>query len=365
MASDYIYFEKLLSPQQKASFKTMEDTLLPYKILKIDHNNNAIYEAHGRRWMMSPSGYSIESQLPGETRYQETQPRQIQGPLHIGDIFKPKKEKEEKKKKKEEKSTDWWKQEEWWKDWKPEKEEKGGGVKKYEYTSYADPNWGKTVCQLHPNCCQPREIKMVAFDADQTLLDINGIATSVTGPLKKIDDNTVVELYDKETPQEIKYYPRPSSFEYPYDEGFEEIEKEMLGPFQSEKVGEVDLSKKENYRTVIKLKPTTRETLDELDKRGIKATVISLNSPGSVKRILKEFGIADHFVDIRDSWDNKGRVFAEQAEKIGVCPCNALMVDDRKEHVKDIADACGMGLQIGKDKDISELIQIFNYIKNV
>lgn len=227
-----------------------------------------------------------------------------------------------------------------------------------EPPKYHAVDWGKTVCQTTPECCQPREIKHVAFDADNTIWDMNAIASSVTGPLKLIDENTVVELSSKpvkgkKPDNELENIGRQIV------KGLSDEEIAFLGDFpenEPQETGEI-------VKTTVKLFPSFRQTLDELDKRGITYSIISLNTPGSVRRILETFGLANRFKDIRDSWENKGKVFADQTRKLGICPCNAAFVDDRRDHVQDVSDKCGLGLQIGKGKDIIEPVEIMKFIK--
>jgi len=115
-------------------------------------------------------------------------------------------------------------------------------------------------------------------------------------------------------------------------------------------------------RITIKLLPTFRNTLDELDKREIQSSVVSLNAPGSVKRILEVFGLDKRFVEIRDTWNNKGQMFDEIAKNLKVCPCDMMFVDDNLRHIEDVSNKCGLSLQIGKGKDIEKPIQVIDYI---
>lgn len=299
--------------------------------------------------------------------------------------------------------------------------------------------YGKTVCMTTPECCQPRDIRHVAWDADNTMWDIlpHGIASSITGRLEKIDEDTVVaypepykpvKIKDKEpkpprvdlwgygmygTPSYGKYKPpstQPEEFEErewwkteleeeeeggeelkdiatelvtslsPTEQALltgiktvtgEEVEIKQLPPGRKEgwyelppgKPPETRKTRKEEPRYTIKLLPTFRDTLKKLEDQGITSSVISLNTPGSVHRLLEAFGIANRFTEIRDSWENKGKVFAEQARKLKICPCNMIFVDDTLSHVTDVSNKCGLGLQIGKNKDVELPIQILDFIK--
>ena len=115
---------------------------------------------------------------------------------------------------------------------------------------------------------------------------------------------------------------------------------------------------------IIKLLPTFRDTLDKLEEKGITSSVISLNAPGSVKRILATFGLADRFIEIKDTWENKGKVFDEIAKRNHLNPCNVMFVDNSITHVEEVVKKCGLALQIGKGKDVERPIEILNYIEN-
>ncbi len=236
--------------------------------------------------------------------------------------------------------------------------------KKTEYIPYSY----KTICQDKPECCQPREIKGVFWDADHTIWDLMGTAASVTGKLKKTDDNTVVELsehygtqnYEEELGYEL------TKTEKELLKGLSKGEKDFLMTELEKEHGIARKEKpetKEHVRTTIKLDPTFRQTLDELEKKGIPSSIISLNTPGSVKRILKEFGLDNRFTEIRDSYENKGKVFRELTHKQGVCACNGLFIDDSRSNTDPVADNCGMALQIGKGKDIEKTIDVLKFIK--
>ena len=115
-------------------------------------------------------------------------------------------------------------------------------------------------------------------------------------------------------------------------------------------------------KITVKLLPTFRETINELEKRDIKMSIISLNAPGSVSGIMKAFGFADKFVDIRDSWKNKGDVLKEQMDSLKVGPNETIFVDNMRSHIDEANRVCAMGLVIGKGRDIEKPIQVLDYI---
>ena len=113
----------------------------------------------------------------------------------------------------------------------------------------------------------------------------------------------------------------------------------------------------------ITLLPTFRDTLVELGDRGITNSIISLNAPGTVKRIVEAFGFADRFIEIKDTWENKGKVFEDITRTHHINPSNAMFVDNMFGHTEEVSKKCGLVLQIGKGKDVEKPIEIFRYIK--
>lgn len=303
---------------------------------------------------------------------------------------------------------------------KKEKEEKKKGKK--TPWDYAKPSYSVTPCQLKPELCKPRKIKHVAWDADDTIWDIRpvGIASSVTGELELVDPDTVVETreYKPWTPSVPKATKKPKDeglrykygyrYTHPgYEEEFgfyyppeseeetggtaeqvesimdeltaelSEMDKEFLGIIGKTKGEEVKLltagkppekeppkkeTKPEYSKTTIKLMPGYRDTLKELRERGITNSIISLNTEGTVKRIIDTFGLTDNFIEIRDSWDNKGKVFNEQMKKYHINPKQAMFIDNMLSHVQEVSKSGAIPLVFGKD--IKEVAQVLEFIKN-
>ena len=80
--------------------------------------------------------------------------------------------------------------------YQPWKDKKGTAPKKEKktttpYVSYST----KTPCERDPVLCEPRVIKHIAWDADDTIWEIKpyGIASNITGTLTLLDPDTVVE----------------------------------------------------------------------------------------------------------------------------------------------------------------------------
>ena len=353
---------------------------------------------------------------------------------------------------------------------------------KEELFEYA---YSKTVCQRRPEVCQPREVKMVLFDADDTMWHIEPgqIASNITGTLTLVDPDTIEvgpeppsskkEKWQSK-PKEKKpwkgkhsltkaeyesWWFKPSGTEPPPDEDEEldaikdelthsltekqyrrleeaeaKVPKPALPPAKSEKPVYLDdvrglkvkqvvavehLIKqygqkqcritdvhddgdltitcgKEKWvmttngmlfeekplvkppaevtylpapvtykprKQTITLLPTFRETLQKLNDRKIPVTVISLNAPGTVKRIVDAFGLGDKILEVHDTWENKGEVFAEITKAHKIAPWEALFIDNTASHVDDVSRKCGFGLVIGKGKDVEKPLDIMKFIK--
>jgi predicted phosphatase len=115
-------------------------------------------------------------------------------------------------------------------------------------------------------------------------------------------------------------------------------------------------------KVTIKLLPTFRDTLKELENRGISTSIISLNTPGSVKDILKAFGLLDKFIQVQDSYENKGKVFYKITADHRINPCTAMFVDDNISNVEDVSREGGLAVVIGKDADVEKPADILNFI---
>ena len=113
-------------------------------------------------------------------------------------------------------------------------------------------------------------------------------------------------------------------------------------------------------KITVKLLPTFRDTLKELKNRGITSSIISLNTPGSVKDLIAAFGLTDHFIEIRDSWENKGHVFEDITKKHKIAPCLSIFVDDTLGNVEDVAKRCAISLHMGRD--ITKPLDILHFI---
>ncbi len=316
--------------------------------------------------------------------------------------------------------------------WKEKKQKKPKQKEKVE-----EPGWPvhsyKTPCERTPVLCEPRVIKHIAWDADDTIWDIKpyGIASNITGKLTLLDPDTVVEerppykaptqqpLPSQSEVQDFKYGHRYGhQFGYPAEEEPEDfflrqIDKDIekhtpsnpspeessetsleVSQIMTELTEELTTAEKDKLRLFgekaklptksetppkepgkkkkstfgeptkiyIKLMPGYRDLLDTLKEQGVTNSIISLNTKGTVSRIIEKFGLTDHYLDIRDSWDNKGKVFNQQMKTFGYKPQEAMFVDNTQSHVEDVAKSGAVPLVYGKD--IKEVAQIVNYMTN-
>ncbi len=172
-----------------------------------------------------------------------------------------------------------------------------------------------TPCDVDPANCEPRKIKHVVWDADDTLWDVlpYGIASSVNPPCRRV------------TTEEIACGAPPAD------------------------------------RTV-RLKDGVAETMAELKRMGIGSSVASFNTPGSVEYLLKVMGrIRDFDVLFVDNAPDKGTMVEIIAEKMGITPEEVLFLDDDLMNVADVKSTGALALNMGRD--IQNARQILKYIK--
>lgn len=183
-----------------------------------------------------------------------------------------------------------------------------------------------------------RELFKAAEKPSETALEVNQIMTELTEELTE-QDKEFLGLVGKEVTL------IPTSATPPKKPG-----KKAKTAFH------------EPSKVYIKLMPGYRDLLDTLKEQGVTNSIISLNTKGTVSRIIDKFGLTDHYLEIRDSWDNKGKVFNEQMKTFGYKPQEAMFVDNAQSHVEDVAKSGAVPLVYGKD--IKEVAQIVNYMTN-
>ena len=186
----------------------------------------------------------------------------------------------------------------------------------------------QTPCQRLPERCGRRELKGLVLDADGVIWHIDGaIASSVCGPFKTIDKETVEgHTGSCHGPQ------APRGWDEPASRGVR-----------------------------VKLLPGLRDLLGLMHELGIPVFVSSLNTEGSVKGLLKAFGLLGDFVEVRDNWDPKEKSVREMAEKHKIAPCDMAFVDDTVHNVDSVSRLGVLGLHMGQD--IKSLAAILDYIR--
>lgn len=187
----------------------------------------------------------------------------------------------------------------------------------------------QTICEAHPDACEPRKIKHVVWDADGTIWDIEpvSVATLCESPFKRKDDAVVGKL---------KFHVH-------------------LFPKELERLAEGECK--------IRLKPELRETLKELEEMGITSSIVSINSPESVEEIVKAFDLKREFIDIKanllnDKWWLMEKLFEEHNIK----PSEVLYVDDDAGNLWD-AFRFHKVLPVEMGRDVLSPKEILRYIE--
>jgi HAD superfamily phosphatase (TIGR01681 family) len=157
--------------------------------------------------------------------------------------------------------------------------------------------------ELHPSP-EPKEIKMVVLDADDTMWEIDpwGIASLAT-PVGHSDTNEVPIRLDAEA---------------------------VLGGVPSfwEEIAPTG---------VAKLDPTLRDTLQKLKERGIPVSIASQNDKRRIEKYLDAFGLKDQIVDLEAAFnESKGQMVKNIAQRQKVDGRKILFVDDSPGHCYDV-----------------------------
>ena len=134
--------------------------------------------------------------------------------------------------------------------------------------------------------------------------------------------------------------------------------EEFVGPPKQPIAKKTKKTTYEPQKTYIHLMPGYRDLLDKLKKDGVTNSIISLNTKDSVKRIIAKFGLTDHYLEIRDSYEKKGKVFNEQMKEFGYKAKDAMFVDNTKSHVEEVAKSGAIPLVYGVDiKDVAGIVE--------
>ncbi len=174
-----------------------------------------------------------------------------------------------------------------------------------------------TPCSRFPEDCEPREIKHVVWDADDTLWDIKpfGLASSCDPPFRKVADGIV-----------------------------------ECGPISTSRVAKP---------ARVELKPNVKKTIEDLKARGIGSSVASINRPGSVETLLKAMGVDKDFDMIISDHRGKAEMVANIALRLNIPYEQVLFVDDDAWNCEEVFDSLNtLSLVMGADiKDASEILR--------
>jgi phosphoglycolate phosphatase len=115
------------------------------------------------------------------------------------------------------------------------------------------------------------------------------------------------------------------------------------------KVDGVEILREKTEGDVV-LKPKMLETLNKLAAMGVGSSIASNNNPGSVERVVQQFGIEDKFTVIESNWMSKSEQVREISAKTGIPGEEMIYVDDNIANAVDVrADLGTLSLAMGHD----------------
>ncbi len=91
--------------------------------------------------------------------------------------------------------------------------------------------------------------------------------------------------------------------------------------------------------TTLKLRPGVRETIEELDRRGILHSIASQNDHDTTWPVLENLGLADYFLHPRISWDPKSGSIEQIAKNLNIGTNALAFIDDtafQREEVRSV-----------------------------
>lgn len=175
----------------------------------------------------------------------------------------------------------------WWrepKEDKPKGEKKKFGIETTRGPSEPTTTYSvsKTPCKEKPWRCVPRHIELVAFDADDTIWEIKpyGIASNITGKLKKIDEDTVEVEEPPYTPISFTTEVKP----FPPTETLTQIWNDETGKWEW-----VHKKKKGQKLHPLRFTPSYLEEEEEEEEYNFESETVSPpETEAEVKEIAKE-----------------------------------------------------------------------------
>ena len=186
------------------------------------------------------------------------------------------------------------------------------------------------MAALRPPPPEPKEVKHVILDADDTMWDINpwGLATIAT-PVGKTKGNTLPARLNIE---EMAAFVMPEYWQ----------EVKPTG--------------------VIRLDPNLRSTLAQLKAKGIPVSIASQNDKASIMKYLEAFGLEDQITDVEANiLDSKDKMVRDIARRQKVDPAKILFVDNNPVNCQEVATftdatALALGYHIATLDELLEFI---------
>lgn len=180
----------------------------------------------------------------------------------------------------------------------------------------------RTPKVLNPDRFKPMPVTHVVWDADDTIWDVKpmSLASNCGSPYKNIGEGVI--------------------------EG-------VSATLSGESIHEP---------CYVELKEGFLETLDKLEKRGIRSSIASINDFNTVKDILSALGIEKRFQFLAAGWGhNKSRMVTKISEQSGDAPEDMLFIDDSIMNVTDVQNEANVrSLNMGLD--IQAVEEILDYI---
>ena len=176
---------------------------------------------------------------------------------------------------------------------------------------------------------EPKEIKHVILDADDTIWNIDPWGLASLGiPVGRTEGNVLpIKLNSVEVANLPKYW-------------------ELVAP-----------------TGVVKLDPKLRDTLNKLKEKGIPVSIASSNDKDMIEKYLEAFGLSDQIADIEATWyKSKDQMVNQIAKRQNVDSAKILFVDDSSFNCMDVksntdATALLLGYSIDNLEDLLEFIE--------
>ena len=107
----------------------------------------------------------------------------------------------------------------------------------------------------------------------------------------------------------------------------------------------------------LKLRPGVRETLEELDKRGILHSIASKNDHAPAMEVLEHLGIAEYFLYPQISWEAKSGALANIAKSLNIGIDALALIDDSVFERREVASVHPQ-VRTYDENQVSELLTL-------